>query len=155
VLKRREVEALVEWRFGANPHMREQALKGIDGPGAWGHARRQIKKALTTPDPMEALDCLLWQQGGVCGWGPAMSSLVLAVCRPDAYTVVDDRVLRSLEALGLFSPRVDGEFDREDWVPCLRTCQRLSRSCKMSLREVDQALWAAANDAPRRPTLTK
>jgi hypothetical protein len=151
VLKRREVVSLIEWRFGNQPHMKNLALQGIDGPGAWGHARRQIKKALSTADPVEALDCLMSQRGGVYGWGPAVSSLVLAVCRPDVYTVVDDRVLRTLVALGLFSPSVDGQFDREDWVPFLRACRKLAKISKLSLRKVDQALWAASEEAPNLP----
>lgn len=149
VLKRREVRALIEWRFAGE--VRDQALQGIDGPAAWGHARRQIKKALATRSPTEALDLLLGEQGGIPGWGPAVSSVVLAACRPDIYALADHRVLRTLAALNLYSPRGDREFVRLDWWPYLRACRELARLCELPLRGVAQALWAAADEAPDLP----
>jgi hypothetical protein len=150
-LKRRQVLSLIFWKLGGNAQLMEQALDGIEGPAAWGHARRQIKKALGTSNATAAFDCLLGESGGVPGWGPAMSSLVLAVCRPDTYAAADDRGLRTMNALGLYSPQANGEFVRSDWWPYLKNCREMAKVCGLSLRAVDQALWAAADDAPKLP----
>jgi hypothetical protein len=155
ILKRREVAALIEWKFGNQANRREQALGGIASPAAWGHARRRIKKALATSNPTAALDFLLGEQGGISGWGPAMSSVVLAACRPGTYTVADQRALRTLDALNLYRPRAEGEFVRLDWVPYLLACRRLARICGLSLRAIDQALCAAADEAPNLPQATR
>jgi hypothetical protein len=150
-LKRREVLSLIFWKLGGSSHLMDQAVKGIEGPAAWGHARRQIKKALQTSNATTALDCLLDEPGGIPGWGPAMSSVVLAVCRPDTYVVADDRALRTLRTLGLYSPQTNGEFVRADWWPYLKKCRQMAKLCGLSLAAVHQALWAAADDAPNLP----
>ena len=150
-LKRREVLALAFWRLGGNSYVMEQAVKGIEGPAAWGNARRQIKKALATANATAALDCLLDEQGGIPGWGVTMASAVLAVCRPHAYTVADPRALRTLKTLGILDPHSEDDFTRDDWWPYLRECRKLAELCGLSLREVSQALWAAADDAPALP----
>ncbi|HUC36492.1 MAG TPA: hypothetical protein VMR97_05155 [Acidimicrobiales bacterium] len=150
-LKRRQTLSLIFWKFGGSAHLMEQAVKGIDSPSGWGHARRQIKKALVAPNATQALDCLAGPEEGISGWGPEVASVVLSACRPDTFTVVHDRSLRTLKALELFSPSVEGQFDRSDWWPYLRECKRLAQLCGRSLREVDQALWAAADDAPSLP----
>jgi hypothetical protein len=33
-----------------------------------------------------------------------------------------------------------------DWLPYLTTCRTLATRCELSLRNVDRALWVAAND---------
>jgi hypothetical protein len=155
VLKRREVAALIEWKFGGQANRKEQALGGIASPAAWGHARRCIKKALAASSPTVALDHLLGERGGISGWGPAMASVVLAACRPGVYTIADQRALRTLKALDVFSPHSQDEFVRLDWLPYLKVCGRLARLGDMSLRDVDQALWAAADRAPQLPDLVR
>jgi len=151
VLKRRQVNALIQWRFADQADLRAQALHGIDGPAAWGHARRCIKKALAEASSTGALDHLLGEHGGVPGWGPAMASVVLAACRPHTYTVADRRAVRSLVALGRFSPHSGGEFVRADWYPYLSACREIAEICGVPLRTVDQALWAGADAAPELP----
>ena len=147
-LRRRDVVALVEWALGDQPASKEFALKGLAGPAEWGHARRRIKKALATANPIGALDCLLGEEGGIPGWEPAMASVVLAVCRPATYVVADERAMRTLAALELCSPTTDGEFGRGDWWPYLRTWRKLAELCGLSLRDVHHALWAGADEAP-------
>lgn len=151
LLKRREVVALVGWRFSEPSAEGERALRGVTGPFESGHARRCIKKALATTGALSALDCLLEESGGIPGWGPAMASAVLAACRPDIYAVADGRALGALRALGLTPPREDDEFRRGDWWPYLRTCRSLATLCDVSLCEVTQALRAAGSTAPSLP----
>lgn len=150
-LRRRDVAALIEWRFVGHPGLREDALRGITGSAHSGHARRCIVKALATASPTGALDCLLEERGGIPGWGPDMASAVLAACRPDLYAVADGRSLRSLRALDLYAPCTDDDFVRDDWWPYLRICRKLAARCDLRLRQVGQALWAGADAAPRLP----
>jgi hypothetical protein len=151
VLKRRQVMALIEWQFGTQPEPRARALDGIDGPSGWGHARRCIKKALAASSPTEALDQLLDEMGGIPGWGPFVSSVVLVASRPDAYAIADPRALHTLNALHLYRPQSDGEFLRLDWWPYLVACRKLAKLSGLSLRVVGQALAVAAHEAPELP----
>lgn len=154
-LRRRDVVHLIEWRFGSQTDEKEHALDGVTGPSESGHTRRCIKRALEAPNPTEALDQLLGERGGIRGWGPAMASVVLAVCRPDTYVIADHRALRSLGALGLYSAHSEGDFVPEDWWPYLRICRRLAKDCGVSLPEVVHALTAAAEEAPKLPKSAK
>ncbi|HXP33619.1 MAG TPA: hypothetical protein VN820_06345, partial [Acidimicrobiales bacterium] len=150
-LRRRQIVALIDWRFAHDASRREKALRGVTGPRESGHAKRCIKKALAASGENAALRFLVENEGGIPGWGAAMSSAVLAACRPEVYLVADHRALRSLDALGLYTPRHTDEFTSVDWWPYLRICRRLAHSCGVSLREVGQALRAAADDAPKLP----
>lgn len=151
VLRRRQVMALIDWRFANREKEREIALKSLSSPSDSGHTKRCIKRALGTASPISALDCLLDERDGVSGWGPVMSSTVLAACRPKIYPFAEVRCLRTLEALDLYSPRLGGEFTRDDWWPYLRICRRLSSVSALTLQGVAQALWAAADGAPKLP----
>jgi hypothetical protein len=151
-LKRRQVVALIEWRYTHRERDREECLLGVTGPKESGHARRCIKKALATRSEIAALDCLCGDSGGIPGWGPEMASAVLAACRPGTYVVADRRALRTLNALGLHTPYKDNEFSRGDWWPYLRICRKLAHSCGVSQRDVGRALVAAADEAPKLPT---
>ncbi len=150
-LKRRQVVALVEWRFAHDTSARERALRGVTGPRESGHAKRCIKKALETTSAIAALDCLVEEGGGIPGWGPDMASAVLAACRPDRYVVADHRALRALDGLHLYSPCDPDGFVRADWWPYLRICRKLATSSGVSLTEAGQALRAAGDDAPKLP----
>ncbi len=150
-LRRRQVVALIEWRFADDPPRRERALRGVTGPRESGHAKRCIKKALETRSPIAALDCLVQDDGGIPGWGPDMGSVILAACRPDTYVVADHWALTALQGLHLYSRCDDNEFVRADWWPYLRLCRKLATSCGVSLAEVGQALRAAADEAPKLP----
>lgn len=154
-LKRRDVVELVAWRFADQPQQKEWALVGVTGPSEWGHARRCIKKALATSNPTAAVDCMLAERGGITGWGPEMASVVLAVCDPASYPLADVRMLASLRSMDLLSSRPGQEFLREDWWPYLQACRKLARVSGLSIREVSQALWASADEAPKLPGASK
>lgn len=74
-----------------------------------------------------------------------MGSVVLAACRPGRFTVADSRALATLRRLGRMPPGPLG-FRRGDWLPYLDACRSLASLCGLSLREVDRALWVAADD---------
>lgn len=154
-LKRRQVLALTEWIATQHPLERERAVTGVAEPAQWGYARRRIKKALSTPNPIRALDCLLEECEGIAGWGPYMASVVLAACRPETYAIADVRALATLEALKLYAPTVKGEFSRSDWWPYLHLCRNWAKESNLSPREVSQALSVAATEAPDLPKSPK
>ncbi len=83
--------------------------------------------------------------GGIYRLGPAMSSVILAACRPDRFTVADSRALSTLRALGRTPPGPPG-FRINDWPSYLDACQILAPQGGLSLRQVDRALWAGASD---------
>jgi uncharacterized protein YjiS (DUF1127 family) len=151
MVKRKDLLALVLWKVGGQDDRLEQAFQGVTGPANLGHAKRCIRKALATSNAMTALEGLVGETGGIPHWDPSMSSVVLAVCRPKVYAIADERALRTLAVLNLYSPAVDGRFRSVDWVPYLRACRRLAELSAVSLRDVSRALWAAADDAPNLP----
>jgi hypothetical protein len=55
---------------------------------------------------------------------------------------------RALKALRLLKRMPNGPpgFRQGDWLRYLDACRTLSELCSLSLREVDRALWVAAND---------
>jgi hypothetical protein len=102
-------------------------------------------EGLTTSDDHEALATMANSGGGIYRLGPAMSSVILAACRPDRFTVADSRALSTLRALGRTPPGPPG-FRINDWPPYLDACQILAPQGGLSLRQVDRALWAGASD---------
>lgn len=142
-LDRDQVAQLIEWKFQSMAHRRALAMRGIS-PERWNGqdgAAELIRKALATTDDYTALATAC----GIYRFGPAMSSVVLAACRPTRFTVADSRALKALRELGRM-PGGPPVFQLRDWLPYLDACRTLSHQCGMSLREVDRALWVAAND---------
>jgi hypothetical protein len=141
---------LVRWKFQSMPHRAALAMKGIS-PDRWEArdgrpgAADLIRRALETSDDYEALATMARRVGGIHRFGPAMSSVVLAACRPATYTIADTRALKAVRALGLM-PGGQSQFRLEDWLPYLDACRDLAERCHLSLRQVDRALWIAASD---------
>lgn len=138
-----QVTELIGWKFQSMPHRRALALRGIcparwDGPDG---AAELIRKALAESDDDKALAAVC----GIYRFGPAMSSVILAACRPSRFTVADSRALKSVRALGRM-PAGPLTFRQGDWLSYLHACRGLADLCAFSLREVDRALWVAAND---------
>jgi len=108
-LDRDQVAELIEWKFQSMHHRKALAMKGAsperrDGRDGVPGAADLIQKALTTSDDYEALATMANSAGGIYRFGLAMSSLILAACRPDRFTVADSRALSTLRALGRMRP---------------------------------------------------
>ncbi len=156
VLDRDQVAELVRWKFQSMPHREALAMKGIS-PQRW-HARDGapgvadlIRIALATDDDYDALATMAARGSGIDHFGPAMSSVVLAACRPTRYTIADSRALHALRALGLL-PQGQPSFRLDNWVPYLTACRNLASQCSLTSRQVDRALWIAASDPDSQPT---
>ena len=112
-----------------------------DAPGA----ADLIRSALAASDDYTALATIANGVGGIYRFGPAMSSVVLAACRPDRFTIADSRALKTLRGLSLLPPGPP-QFRLGDWLPYVSACRMLARQCGLSLRQVDRALWIGASD---------
>jgi len=104
VLDRNQVAELVRWKFQSMPHREALAMKGIS-PQRW-HARDGapgvadlIRIALATDDDYDALATMAARGSGIDHFGPAMSSVVLAACRPTRYTIADSRAAHALRTI--------------------------------------------------------
>jgi hypothetical protein len=138
-----QTKELIGWKFGNMPHRRARALEGVsdDRWKGLGGARSLIRRALTSDDDFEALN-LLAGPDGIFRFGPAMGSAILAACRPDTFTIADSRALFALRSLDLMPPGPES-FRVKDWVEYLHRCRELAGASRMSLRDVDRALWVA------------
>ena len=142
-LDREQVIELIGWKFQSMAHRKALAMRGVS-PERWGGndgAAKLIRRALANGDDDQALAMVC----GIYRFGPAMGSVVLAACRPGRFTIADSRALKALRGLGRMPAGPPG-FRQADWLPYLMACRRLAGRCGMSLREVDRALWVAAND---------
>lgn len=146
-LTREQVRELIDWKWQGYPARRRQSWRGVDND--WAHASNCIKLALAKAgaDDNAAVDALRGRTGGIPDWQTAMASVVLAVCRPALYTVVDSRALRTLMLLEERQPRRAMQrirmFPRDRWPGYLGTCRELSAELRIRLRDLDRAFWAA------------
>ena|SRR5690242_17165902 len=147
-LDRDQVTELVGWKFQGMAHRKALALRGItperwEDHGSTPGAAAVIRRALASGDDYQALATLASGTGGIYRFGPAMSSVILAACQPQRFTVADWRALTTVRQLGLMSPG-PARFRPQDWVPYLTACRELAQTCGLSLRQVDRALWVGA-----------
>jgi hypothetical protein len=70
--------------------------------------------------------------GGIYRFGPAMSSVVLATCRPERFTVADSRALSTLRRLGRMPPGAP-TFRLDDWLPYLMPAPELGSAVSSQL----------------------
>jgi hypothetical protein len=148
-LDRDQAAELVGWKFNSMPHRKALAMRGIS-PERWdGHdgAAALIRTALAAGDDYQALATMANGVDGIYRFGPAMSSVVLAACRPGRFTIADSKALATLRGLGRLPPGPPG-FRLGDWLPYLAACRMLARQCGLSLRQLDRALWVGAADPP-------
>jgi hypothetical protein len=130
-LEREQVASLVEWKFQSLANRRVLAMRGIsveqwDSQDGVPGAAELIGAALVASDDYEALATMARRVGGIDHFGPAMSSVILAACRPETYTVADSRALKALRALGLM-PAGSRQFRLDDWLPYLAVCRSLTQ----------------------------
>ena len=148
-LDRDQAAELVSWKFQGMAHRKALALRAIsperweDHDGAPG-AAADIRRALASSDDYQALAAMAGV-GGIARFGPAMSSVILAACKPPRFTVADSRALKTLRSLGLMPPGPTG-FRLDDWLPYLAACRTLAQTCGLTLRQLDRALWVGASD---------
>lgn len=129
--------------------------------------REKTKSACSADHPELALKALRGLPQMKTKNSVAVASCVLMVLDKENYTVIDRRANESLHALKpiikdiatrnikvaylctqltSLTPRVGFSAVAEDWVTYLDICRELSRISKVSLRQLDRALYQASGD---------
>jgi hypothetical protein len=148
-----EASGLVKWWFRSDEGRMVRALAGVDDDH-WPAAKVCLAEAMRVADGEGDLAPLMWMgnvHGGVQGWGPTMSSVLLAACRPARFAMVDERALATVQVLDGSLPS-GHDFDFDHWEPYLAVCRQIAAECAGSLRDVYRALWAAGGN-PRSPVI--
>ncbi len=99
---------------------------------------RTVRSALDIEDPASAMDRLL----GLRGVQPRTGSAILAVFRPERFTVMDTQAWATLRAHGMLGDPQPKSW-RARWPGYLAECLRIASINGVSLRELDRALWKA------------
>jgi hypothetical protein len=89
--------------------------QGLDG------ASNLIRHALIGDDDSEAMATVC----GIYRFGRAMSSVILAACRPERFTIADSRALKTLRALSRM-PAGPAVFRTRNWPRYLTACRNLA-----------------------------
>jgi hypothetical protein len=88
-------------------------------------------KAFATRDEATRMSTLLQLEGV----GVPTASTLLYVAFPDDYPILD---VRALESLGV-KPR--SQYPLSFWLQYLAACRELARTCGVTIRTLDKALW--------------
>lgn len=134
-----DLEVIYRWKFrGLWPSSKVRALRSNVTES---QARDWTGRALADPDDLGAL-CIA---GLLAGVGPGGASAVLMVARPERFSVMDTRALKSLAFIGQWDTDRQGwRSSYRHWIRYLDECRRLAGLSAMTLREVDRGLYQSA-----------
>jgi len=124
--------AIITWKANRAKTKVRSGLKAINASPA-----ELMNRVRSIPDDREKLRTL----DDVPGIGIPIASAILTVCYPKRFTVLDYRAWETLYEFKYVPSKtiptdVDGYFEKY-----LPVCQRLASDMKISLRELDVALW--------------
>lgn len=122
VLSKRDFLELCEWK---TPRTRPRCASNDEA-----FVRAVTATALTTPSERLRIEVLTLLDG--VNWPTA--SVILHFCHEDPYPILDWRALWSV---GVESQRYDFAL----WSAYTECCRGLARRCRVSMRDVDRALW--------------
>lgn len=126
----RDIERVYRWKSArAVGHFQKNPKASVT---------KRVRSALQEPDEAVALATLVELRGVKA----RMASAILAVFRPERYTIMDWRAWESLIAHGLLSDQ-QGLNWQAAWPGYLAECRRIAETNQVTLRELDRALWAA------------
>lgn len=139
-------------RIGPVLGKRRPSHKDIERTYRWKNARgfrffqdndpvdvvRRVRAALDMKDEASALATLVELRGVQA----RVASAILAVFRPERYTVMDWRAWETLRQHGLLSNLEDKTWQAA-WPGYLAVCRRIKERSGVSFRDLDRALWAA------------
>ena len=123
---RKNLEKIVEWK--------SERRKALIGNNTDEEIRDALTLALAAKEPRSALAVLIGLSGVAL---PMASAIMTTIDDRDRFTIVD---WRALEALG--EPDADYSQMRVYLYAYLPTCQRIAAEVGVSLRTLDEALWA-------------
>ncbi|WP_103712399.1 hypothetical protein [Methylobacterium sp. V23] len=107
-----------------------------------------LRTALLATTPRVAVSVLT----GLSGVAVPVASAILAVIRPDQYAVIDPRGLKAL-GWGPLEIGAKASLPLDLYLHYLAFCRDLSRSCGITLQDLDRALWEWTKVADLRPGL--
>ncbi|MEU8392232.1 hypothetical protein [Micromonospora sp. NPDC048843] len=137
VLDRSAVLTVIGWKFNAMAHRWANAGRGL--ARETDQTIRDVTAAARgCQDDGAAMRVIRVLQGV----GPALGSALLMTMDPLRWTVLDERAVKSINALGYAEVPLDSQ-DRQTWLPYLRACLDLHTRTGEPLRDVDRALYAA------------
>ena len=105
-----------------------------------------LRTALLATTPRVAVSVLT----GLSGVAVPVASAILAVIRPDRYSVIDPRGLKAL-GCGPLEIGAKASLPLDLYLHYLAFCRELSRNCGVSLQDLDRALWEWAMAVDQRP----
>ena len=145
----RETAALVA---GRNLTAGQGTLEDLEVIVRWKSPRRiallgeneaaDIAEACLIASKTSSDRCAMAVLHGLRGVGVPMASAILTVMNPHRFTVID---FRALEALGQQNEAPTIQY----YVRYLAACRDLASTHNVTLRELDQALWAWSKDQNR------
>lgn len=100
---------------------------------------KATRRALARNDEATRMSALL----ELAGVGVPTASVLLYFAFPDDYPILDVRALESLGA------RARSQYPVNFWLDYLQACRELARSCGVSIRTLDKALWQHSKDGNR------
>lgn len=144
-----------ETRIGSIFDKERPTYKDIERAYRWKNARgiryfesnlpaevtKRVREALASRDEGTALAILMTLRGVQA----RVASAILAVFRPERYTVMDWRAWETLRAHGLLADLEDKSWQAA-WPGYLAECRRIKDETGVKFRDLDRALWAAAGD---------
>jgi hypothetical protein len=135
-----DLEEIVDWKFGSMSHRRANAKRGLAREA--DRVAPYTRRALACNDDLGAL-LILCEFHAV---GPAMASTILMFAKPQRYTVMDTRAIKSLRALDVFHARYTDAM-AYDWPGYEEACRGIADKTQLDLRTVDRALYQANGNA--------
>jgi hypothetical protein len=137
---RKDVEAIVDWKFQDNRHRRVRT-RNLLSQNSDLDIEDLTSRAFRCSDDLGAL--LLVME--LIGVGKALGSAILTAYDPSRFTVYDFRAGRAAQALGYLRdlPTPSSEGDELPWIRFLGAVRDLAARAEWTLRNVDRALWEA------------
>jgi len=151
-LSKRDVLLILRWKLG---RIKDSNAKTVSDENL-----KKINKAIADAKKPENAIAALEALDEIPGIGLATATAILTVCYPDTFTIIDERVLESLDLLprGYEKKRKrkskkakkkkeDSKYNTEDWTAkeyvedYLPKVNERKEKWKRSLRETDQVLW--------------
>jgi hypothetical protein len=149
-LGKRDVLLIQKWKLGR--------IKGSNAETVSEGHLKAINEAIVEAKKPESALTALKALDEVPGIGLATATAILTVCYPDTFTIIDERVLESLDLLPSGhekkkrrkrkkGKKEKSKYNTEDWtaktyvdeyLPKVKECKG---EWKRTLRETDQALW--------------
>jgi thermostable 8-oxoguanine DNA glycosylase len=125
--------AIIAWKSNRSK------TKVKDGLAAAGKSVSEIMKEVSqAPSPEEKVKILLNIQ-----WiGLPIASAVLTVCYPKEFTILDYRAWETLKEAGVKGLPPHYPQNATSYVQYCQVCIALAEEARLSLRDLDRALWA-------------